>query len=269
MNAPRTLRVHGVVKDTRNGQDQKIFILFISRIHPFKISSHLTSFKIIKYWNMNSTNCTDHQTLYALQILLEWGTAPYLFGESKQPIDGYRDENFRWKVEDTDGSIIYGSNQYKLYESPKNETFCLDTYSCYEISIEKQYSYMSEAGVKLFAGDELLAEMGGDKNHILYFKKYTCPIPTISPTDPPYYNFNNYEQPTDPSENITLLIAIAATMLIIILFLYLTYRQAAQRQHDDQRQESTHDQNNGNDLTEEGKHDRKLKILNSIITKVR
>ena len=218
---------------------------------------------------MNSTNCTDHQTLYALQILLEWGTAPYLFGESKQPIDGYRDEKFRWKVEDTDGSIIYGNNQYKLYESPKNETFCLDTYSCYKISIEQRYSYMSEAKVKLFAGDELLTEIVGDKDYISWndnidHVEYTCPIPTMSPTEPPSYN---YQQPTDPSGGMI----ITAIMLALLFYGLLCTNcwEPAQHQHEDQSQEITQGQHNDNDLTEEGKHDKRIRILNSIITKVR
>ena len=220
---------------------------------------------------MNSTNCADHQTLYTLQILLEWGTAPYTSWQSKQPINGYLDEYFRWKVEDANGSIIYGNDQYKLYESPKNETFCLDTYSCYEISIEQQYlySYMSEAEVKMFAGDELLTEIVGDKDYINWNNnidhvEYTCPIPTMSPTEPPSYN---YQQSTNPSGGII----IAAIMLALLFYglLWTNCWEPAPRQHDDQSQESTQDQNNDNNLTEERKNDKRLRILNSIITKVR
>ena len=206
---------------------------------------------------MNSTNCTDNQTLYTLQIILDRGHNYWWGGESV-----WIPENFHWKVGDANRVIIYGKNQYKTYYSPKNETFCLDTYSCYEIFIQKRYSYGSEAGFTLFAGDELLAEMRANKrdwNNKVHYSENTC-----LPTDPPFYN-DQRQQGTDTFIGTEIFFGIAAAMFIV--FLYSTRRAVAR--YADQRQINTQEQHNDHDLTEEEKHNRRLKILTSIITKVR
>ena len=99
---------------------------------------------------MNGTNCIEGQILYTLQIILEryrWS-------------DGYRPETFLWKVE-AERTILYGSNEFNKYWYPWNETFCLDTELCYDITILQNYidiNYTDSrtAGFKLYAGDNKL-----------------------------------------------------------------------------------------------------------------